>query len=544
METIKFDCGCTFQKDGKSIILDIEKAPKDCKRTWDMIGAGLTKGIFQLESRLGHHWAKKLRPENIEHLSALGSLLRPGCLRACDAEGVNMPEHYCRRKNGEEPVEYFHPALEPILKDTYGVSCYQEQSMQISTAIAGFDKQEADELRRAIGKKKADEMAKVKIKFLAGIKKMNIVTEEEGGKIFEWIEQSQRYAFNHSHAACYALDGYWSAYCKAHFPVLFFTKWLYYAEEKQDTLTEIRELINEAKLMNVEVLPPNITNLQPKFDTDGKVVTFGITDIKDIGDAILHKITTCLKDINFKSMSWFRMLVTLTQGGIGVGSIEKMIAVGAFRHYGSNRAAMIQDCKYWGQIGTAKGEVKFIINNIDRYNSLLEALKGVSPLKKEGGGCSSIRRQNVVKSMISLIENPPCVIRDSANWIAGAEESGLGIALTCSRIDGCEPCEVTCTCKDFVEEKPRGCIMLGVEIQEIQELKTKKGKNPGQNMARLTISDGSCAVESVIFPEPYKEYSNLLFKNNTVFIQGEKDRKQGTFIVKKVWQAKPFFEGV
>jgi len=199
------DCGCKFPVlDGSNkafpkILFSpkIEDISLDCKRTWDLIGEGNTKGCFQLESRLGQSMAKKLKPENIEQLSALISIMRPGSLEAF-RDGKSVANHFIDKKNHLESVDYFHPALEPSLKSTYGEMIYQEQAMQITQAIAGFDLQEADMLRKAIGKKKPEEMAKVKIKFIEGAKKLKIVTTEEAEEIFGWIEKSQRYSFNKS----------------------------------------------------------------------------------------------------------------------------------------------------------------------------------------------------------------------------------------------------------------------------------------------------------------------------------------------------------
>jgi len=200
-----FDCGCKFKvleytSDG---IPKIEFTGKlsdlnlDCSKTWSMIGEGNTKGVFQLESRLGSSMAKKLKPENIEQLSALISIMRPGSLEAY-RDGKSISHHYIDKKNGQESLDYFHPSLEPSLKSTYGEMIYQEQAMQIAQAVAGFDLQEADMLRKAIGKKKPEEMAKIRVKFKDGAKKLNIVNDEEIDEIFSWIEKSQRYSFNKS----------------------------------------------------------------------------------------------------------------------------------------------------------------------------------------------------------------------------------------------------------------------------------------------------------------------------------------------------------
>ena len=167
MKKFAYSCGCSFD------LLDQNKTNiafnpinnqinLDCPKTWNLISDGNTKGCFQLESRLGRSMAKKLKPQNIEQLSALISILGPGCLEAV-RDGKTVSSHYIDKKNGKESVDYYHPALESILKKTYGEMIYQEQAMEIAKEIAGFDLQEADNLRKAIGKKKPEEMSKLKI---------------------------------------------------------------------------------------------------------------------------------------------------------------------------------------------------------------------------------------------------------------------------------------------------------------------------------------------------------------------------------------------
>lgn len=165
-------------------------------KTWQLFAEGKTKGVFQLESNLGKTWAKRVQPKNLEELSALISIIRPGSLNATDDNGKNMSQVFVDRKHGREPVEYLHPSLEEILAPTYGVIVYQEQAMLIAQKLAGFDLKEADVLRKAIGKKKANLMAEVKAKFIDGCKKQGIVSDEIASKIFGQIEKSARYSFN------------------------------------------------------------------------------------------------------------------------------------------------------------------------------------------------------------------------------------------------------------------------------------------------------------------------------------------------------------
>jgi len=186
-----------------------------CEETWGLFHEGRTKGVFQLESNLGKSWSRKLKPSNMEELAALVALIRPGCLKAI-SNGKSMTQRYVDRKNQVEEVEYLHESLEEVLKPTYGVLVYQEQSMRIVQKLAGFDLKEADVLRKAIGKKKADLMAKVRKDFIKGCARIGMVDEATADEIFGWIEKSSRYSFNKSHAVAYAMCSYWSAYHKMH----------------------------------------------------------------------------------------------------------------------------------------------------------------------------------------------------------------------------------------------------------------------------------------------------------------------------------------
>ena len=270
------------------------------EKTWNLYKEGFTKGIFQLESNLGRHWSKRLSPNNIEELAALIALIRPGCLKAI-TNGKSMTQRYVDRSKGEEEVEYLHPSLEDILNTTYGVLVYQEQAMLIAVKLAGFSEMEADNLRKAIGKKKADLMAKVKKAFLEGAESKGIVTKDEAEEIFGWIEKSSRYSFNKSHAVAYAMDSYWSAFYKANYTKEFFLSYLYYANEKQDPHQEIYELANEAKLFDIEVKIPKINSFSKKFNICPTGIQFGVKDVKGLtgvrGDAVVNAINKISDEI-------------------------------------------------------------------------------------------------------------------------------------------------------------------------------------------------------------------------------------------------------
>ncbi|MHA2404945.1 MAG: DNA polymerase III subunit alpha, partial [Candidatus Kariarchaeaceae archaeon] len=227
-------------------------------KTWALFREGLTKGVFQLESNLGRTWSKKVAPENLEELAALVSIIRPGCLKAVD-RGKTMSNRFVDRKWLKEEVTYLHDSLEDILKPTYGVLVYQEQAMRIAQKLAGFDLQQADDLRKAIGKKNADLMAKIKKDFVAGCEKVGMVSASDADEIFGWIEKSARYSFNKSHAVAYGFNAYWSAWYKANHTKEFFLSYLYHAHEKQDPHQEIYELVNEAKLFDIKVSTPRLS---------------------------------------------------------------------------------------------------------------------------------------------------------------------------------------------------------------------------------------------------------------------------------------------
>jgi hypothetical protein len=196
-EKKKFPCGCEFNVvDGRiHFDPDVENINEDCSAVWELLAEGRTVGIFQLESRLGQSFAKKLKPENIEHLSGLIAAIRPGCLDSF-IDSKSITNHFVDRKNNAEPVTFYHPSLEDILHETYGLLIYQEQAMSIATKLAGFTLSQADILRRAIGHKEADTMQEVKVQFLEGCKTVGLVNDEEARYIFSWVESSQRYSFN------------------------------------------------------------------------------------------------------------------------------------------------------------------------------------------------------------------------------------------------------------------------------------------------------------------------------------------------------------
>lgn len=521
-------CGCKFPLDDNDNIVfdpDITHINLECSATWDLISNGNTKGCFQLESRLGRSMAKKLKPNSIEQLSALISIMRPGCLEAV-RDGKTVSNHYIDKKNGLESVDYFHPALEPILNNTFGEMVYQEQAMQIAKELAGFDLQEADMLRKAIGKKKADEMAKLKDKFISGCLKIGILSKEQSDQIFSWIEKSQRYSFNKSHAVSYAMNAYLSAYGKAHFTRTFFASYLKFAKDKIDAQQEIKELIQNASQMNIYVSTPDIRNLNRYFVLKNKIIYFGLTDIKGVGQSVFNKLLTLTNEDKLASIGWTDMLFNILLN-INSTAVKGLISSGAMDHYKHSRNTMLFEYSIASDLTKKESEIcrKYISNS----NNLKDILGGL--LKDK----ITSRRRNVVENHLRSLDNPPFDLQDSIEWISDKEYELLGYSISCSKIDMYDVSHTNCTCGEFLNSTKKDIVIAG-EIESINVVKTKTGKNKGSDMAFVSMSDNSGVIDSVIiFPEAYRTYQNVLFDNNVVIVKGTKSKEKDSLIAEKIF---------
>lgn len=516
----------------------------DDAAVWDLICDGNTKGVFQLESSLGKHWAKEVKPRNIKELAALISLIRPGCLKAKDADGKSMTQVYADRKAGKEnsPVEYLHESLEPILKETYGVLVYQEQSMMIAQSLAGFDLKEADALRKAIGKKKADLMEKVKETFLKGTEKMNIVTQEVAEELFSWIEKSNRYAFNKSHAVSYAINAYWAAYCKTYRLKKFYEKYLNRSDKKPKPDIEKKQLIVDARRFDIDVLPPRLQHLHTDFtrDPEKDVIYFGMRHIKNVGIKECEKIQDFLKTTDVSSYCWMDCLVNIIYGlNLNKRSVISLISVGAFngKNNTENRQKMLYEFDSWKQLSAR--EQKAIVDNYQSQNPALYAdnlSDAISQMLKTIKVNS--RRLPTVEDIQNSLDNPFYDLDDKAMTMATDEEKYMSCSLTCNKVDGLDLNMATSMCKDISNGVITGKANLAAEIVSVRTYKTKRGKNPGQTMAFLCVEDGSGALDSVtIFPECYEKHRDLLVESNTVLMIGEISKKDKTsLIVNKLTQ--------
>ena len=264
---------------GKKIVID--ELPLDDKETYDKIFSnGFTSGVFQFESEGMKDILRRYQPDRVEDLCALNALYRPGPI-----QGGMIPD-FIDRKHGRKPVAYDVPELKQILEETYGVILYQEQVMQISNLLAGYSLGDADILRRAMGKKKAEEMAKQRERFVKGAVERGF-PEKKIAKIFDLMEQFAGYGFNKSHSAAYAYLAYVTAYLKAHYSVEFMSALL--TSESGNT-DKIVKYINECREMGIRVLPPDVNHSDLNFTPTGSEIRFGLGAIKNVGQGAVEAI--------------------------------------------------------------------------------------------------------------------------------------------------------------------------------------------------------------------------------------------------------------
>ena len=504
---------------------------------WDLICEGQTKGVFQLESQLGRSWAKRVRPRNIEELAALISLIRPGCLKAY-TEGKSMTQHYVDRKAGIDEVKYLHPSLEPILKETYGVLVYQEQSMKIAQQLAGFDLKEADNLRKAIGKKKADLMNQIKGSFLEGAVSVGGLEKDTAEEIFSWIEKSNRYAFNKSHAVSYAVNAYRSAYCKHYKKLKFFEVYLNHSERKPDSQLEIKELVSDSKMYDIENLPPRLGHFYENFTAKDNVIYFGITSVKGVGSAEASKMLSLIPELEErldKSFSDFTWADTLFNFGLKINKtcMESLINVGAFNGSKNrkHRNAMLYEYKSYRDLSSRERE--WLSENYLTESSLVQNIDNmINNLK--------INSNRLIKvfDVRNVIESPPFDLSDHPDWIADTEKKYMGTSLTFSKTDSIQSSIVDSTCKEVLSGKI-GKVTLALHINSLREYTTKNGKNPGQIMAFLSVEDSTATLDSaIVFPDAYEEFKTILYEGNTVIAFAQVSKKKDTsLIINKVSQA-------
>ena len=311
--------------------VNMRHLPLDDKKVYTMLTEGETDGIFQLESAGMRALVKDLKPSVFEDVGALVALYRPGPLNS------GMVKQFVDRKHGRAEVSYQHPALEPILKDTYGTIVYQEQIMQIAQSLAGYSLGQADLLRRAMGKKKAEVMEKERAGFLAGCEQNNVDTKL-ATELFDTMSEFAAYCFNRSHSAAYALVAYQTAYLKAHYPVDYLSALL---SSVRNDMDKIQYYILAARKMNIEILPPNVNSSGVEFTPDDERIRFGLASIKNVGVGVVEDILAAREKGTFKTLEDF--LERVNPRVLNRKTLESLILAGAMGDFGITRQQLFNN---------------------------------------------------------------------------------------------------------------------------------------------------------------------------------------------------------
>jgi len=315
--TVINDC-LTSMRERDGVEIDWNEISLSDEKTMEMFGEGRTDAVFQFESSGMQEICRRLKPKELEDLSALNALYRPGPIDG------GMIEDFIQRHRGEKQVRYLIPEMKDILSNTYGVLVYQEQIMQLAQKLAGYSLGEADMMRRAMGKKKREAMAKEEEKFIAGCLK-NGIKQDKAEAIFKLMAQFADYGFNRSHSIAYAYLAFQTAYLKAHFPAYFFAAVL---SHESDDSAKVYKYSTELRSMRLELLPPDINESDDSFTPSNESVRFGLSAIKGIGASTIGSIIEARKDGPFTSL--YDFVARMDQGGVNKRGLESLIASGAF----------------------------------------------------------------------------------------------------------------------------------------------------------------------------------------------------------------------
>ncbi len=465
--------------------------------TYRLLSAGDTTGVFQLESSGMKDLLVRLKPETFDDVIALVALYRPGPMES------GMIDDYVARKHGKKKVEYLLPQLEPILKETYGVIVYQEQVMKIANDLANYSMAEADDLRKAMGKKIVSIMAEHRQRFVNGAAE-NGIAAEQAAPIFSLMEKFGGYGFNKSHSAAYALIAYQTAYLKAHFPVEFMASLL---TSEMHSTDGVVKYIAECRSHGISVLPPDINYSDKTFTVDGDKIRFGLVAVKNVGEAAIDAIIEVRGDQGFSSLFDFCERVDLKK--VNKRVIESLVKCGAFDSTGAKRSQMmaaLEDALDYGQ--------RVQKERLDPQIGLFDGV--VNP---------------------RVINSPalPEIEEWSENQRLAFEKESIGFYISGHPLKRYEELLDKFTNANAIsikELKNGGAVRIGGLIRGTKIIKTKRG----DLMAFVTIEDLHGAVEATVFSRVYAGVSDLLVEDSAVFIQGQvqKDEQSVKILAEKV----------
>ncbi len=457
--------------------INIDNLSLQDPQTFELLQRGETTGIFQLESRGMRDYLKQLIPNDFEDIVSMNALYRPGAL------GMNMVDSYINRKHGKEEVTYGHEAVEKILSTTYGVIVYQEQVMQIAQELSGFTLGQADILRRAMGKKKKEEMESLRSTFIEGAVGKD-VNERYAANLFDQIEQFAGYGFNRSHSVGYALIAYQTAWLKAHFPAEFMASVLSCDLGNTDN---IQLFVDDCKNIGLSVLSPDVNRSSYRFeDLDSKTILYGLGAIKGIGESLVEQIVSERKKAEFQDIYDFSLRV-------GFNRINKRILTTL--------------------IGS--GALDSLGDRVDLFRRIDSSLKNAEQASERNKSkIKDLFGEEIVKPNYENINEDIEFDRIAAEWNA------LGFYLDSHPLENKKK-EVRNMCGFFISElqsethnqRIAGCLM---------QFNIRQGKRG--RFAFATLDDGSGKIEVSIWANTFEKYRNLLKKGQILVVEGMVDK--------------------
>ncbi|MBX3734217.1 MAG: DNA polymerase III subunit alpha [Verrucomicrobiae bacterium] len=471
---------------------DLDHLPLDDAPTYALLNNAQTLGVFQLESGGMRDLCRKFQIESVEHITALISLYRPG--------PMDLIPDFIRRRQGEQPVEYPHPLLEPIARETYGILIYQEQVMQAAQILAGYTLGGADLLRRAMGKKKLEEMVQQREAFVAGCAAVNGIPAAKANEIFDLLEKFAGYGFNKSHAAAYAIVAYQTAYLKANHPVEFLSAMM---TNDQADLAKLAQYITEAKEFGIEVLGPDVNESDVSFapapaaaGTPGsRRIRFGLAAIKGVGEVAVQSILEARAGGGrFTTLEELCGRVDMRAANKKV--LECLIKAGACDSLGSNRATMM------ALLDGAVSRASSLASDRARGQvSLFDALDTAPPASGSTGG--------------PLLEEWPVADR------LAAEKELLGIYISGHPLQPFETLLSRYALHAIAELRTlenRSMARIGGLVSAVQEGLSRKS---GRKYAMVTVEDLTGSVQLLLMNENYDRYRALVPVNAPVLVTAE-----------------------
>jgi DNA polymerase-3 subunit alpha len=478
-------------KKTKGSEINIDDIPLDDKKTYELLQRAETTGVFQLESSGMKRYLKQLKPNNLEDIIAMVALYRPG--------PMDWIPDFIDRKHGRKEMSYLHPKLKSILEKTYGVAVYQEQVMQIARDLAGFSLGEADVLRKAMGKKIFALIQEQKYKFIDGCVKQGI-DKKIGEKVFAFIEPFAGYGFNRSHAACYALIGYQTAYLKAHFPAAFMAALL---TSDQNDSDRVAIEISECRDMGIEILPPHINESFEEFavipDPENKVerIRFGLNAIKNVGKNVAHEIVEERKrNGKFKNITDFVERVMTKD--LNKKSIEALAKVGGLKGMGE------------------RNQILTSIENILIHSKKFQSLKDSNQISLFGDSVVALPE-------IKLSDAPAATKRERLSW----EKELLGLYISDHPVKEYREYfkKMAVPIREINSQMVENNINIGGVISKIHKIYLKNQKT----MLFVTIEDMEGSMEILVFPKVLEATESFWQEDKIVLASGKLSNKDGEF---------------